>query len=108
MPYKSDTEKIKIPRQYDRRVKITEEHKVEIKKLYDSGMAIRAIAREFEAVCSRRSIQIILRPELKEHLAKAFIERKKDGRYTPGKSEWAATMREHRAYKYNLYKAGKL
>ena len=99
MPYKS--ERIKLSREQDRRVKLSNEQKDEIKHKYELGIfSQRALAREYNV--SRRLISFILFPE------KAEVERKADGRYKPSKEEWAATQREHRRYKQELYKAGKL
>jgi hypothetical protein len=108
MPYLCQKKGTLIPKEYDRRVKLTEEDKKNIRELRSSGMGIRAVARQYEHKCTRRVIQYTLRPELKLKLGKAFIERRKDGRYKPAKAAWAATMREHRAYKHKLYKEGKL
>lgn len=100
MPYKSEKKGILLPRDKDRRVKLTEAERVDIRKRYEMGEGIRAIAREYEHKCSRRTIQYIIRPELYDHLRESFKERRKDGRYKPTKEEWARTMREHRAYKH--------
>lgn len=100
MPYSH--ERKKIPRNLDRRVKLTEDDKAKIKKMHAGGMAIRAIAREFENKCSRRTIQYVIRPELYDHLRHSFKERRKDGRYKPEKSKWAEIMREHRRYKQTI------
>ena len=105
MPYKS--EKIKLSREQDRRVKLSNEQKEEIRHKYELGIySQRALAREYGV--SRRLISFILFPE-KEMIARQQLkERQKDGRYKPSKAEWAATVREHRRYKQELYKAGKL
>jgi hypothetical protein len=76
----------KLPRQYDRRVKLLDSDKEHITALYRSGMGVRAIAREYEAKCSRRLIQFVLFPErlkamqekhAKEKHWKTFFNRKK-------------------------------
>jgi hypothetical protein len=56
-------DKIKIPREQDKRVKITEKDKEEIKDMKAKGYSIHEIARAFQAVCSRRMIQFIIYPE---------------------------------------------
>lgn len=102
MPYKTDTKGVLLPRDKDRRVKLTDAERLDIQKRYEMGQGIRSIARAYEHKCSRRTIQYIIRPELYEHLRASFKERRKDGRYKPTKKEWARTMREHRAYKYGV------
>jgi hypothetical protein len=105
MPYKS--ERIKLSREQDRRVKLSDEQKDEIRHKYELGIfSQRALAREYNV--SRRLISFILFPEKAEVAAQQLKERKADGRYKPSKEEWAATQREHRRYKQELYKAGKL
>jgi len=51
MPYKFAYRKIKLPRKFDRRVKLTDHHKKIIKELYEKGIAIREIARIFKDIC---------------------------------------------------------
>lgn len=105
MPYKS--EKIKLSREQDRRVKLSEEQKEEIKRKFASGIySQRALSREYNV--SRRLISFILFPEKAELAKEQFKKRQKDGRYKQSKEQWAATIREHRRYKQELYKAGKL
>ena len=105
MPYKST--KIKLSREQDRRVKLTEEQRDEIRHKYETGLySQRQLADEYKV--SRRLITFVLNPEKERHNVELFKERRKDGRYKPSKSEWAETMREHRQYKEELYKQGKL
>lgn len=105
MPYKS--EKIKLSREQDRRVKLSENQKEEIKHKYELGTySQRALAREYNV--SRRLISFILFPEKAEICKEQLKRRKADGRYKPSKEKWAETMREHRKYKQNLYLAGEL
>lgn len=105
MPYKSSS--IKLSRELDRRVKLSDEQREEIKHKYESGFySQRALAREYNV--SRRLISFILFPEKAEIAAQQLKERKADGRYKPSKEDWAATQREHRRYKQRLYMAGKL
>ncbi len=105
MPYKHIEKK--IPRSLDRRVKLTDDDKARIAKLYKQGEPVREIARQFEKICSRRSIQLILFPERRARLAEAFKQRRKDGRYY-NREKWRERQREHRKYKQGLYLANKL
>lgn len=59
MPYKS--EKIKLSREQDRRVKLTEAQREEIKEKHSTGLhSQRALAREYNV--SRRLISFVLFP----------------------------------------------
>ena len=105
MPYKS--EKIKLSREQDRRIKLTDEQRVEIKNKYATGIySQRKLALEYNV--SRRLISFILDEEKAKIVAEQFKARRADGRYKPAKEEWAETIREHRRYKQKLYKEGKL
>lgn len=105
MPYKS--EKIKLSKEQDRRIKLTEEQRQSIKNEYASGLVSqRELARKYNV--SRRLISFVLDEKKAEIVAQQLKERRKDGRYKPPKEEWAAIIREHRRYKQKLYKDGKL
>lgn len=102
MPYQFDYEKMKIPRELDRRVKITPELRKEVIAMYKcEGLGIREIARRVPQI-SRRSVQMILFPDRYKLMLEQFKERRLDGRYKPDKEKWASTMREHRAYKQSI------
>lgn len=105
MPYKS--EKIKLPKELDRRIKLTNEQKEEIKYKYSTGFySQRKLADEYNV--SRRLITFVLDENKAKRNAELLKERKADGRYKPTKEDWAATMKEHRQYKQTLYTQGKL
>lgn len=105
MPYKS--EKMKLPRKYDRRVKLTAEQRQEIRKKYVTGLtSTRILAKEYQV--SRRTIQFVIDPEKYNRARQQFKENRKDGRYKPKKEEWAAIIKEHRHYKQELYIKGEL
>lgn len=98
MPYKS--EKIKLPSNKDRRRKLTDDQKEQIKAIYaEGGVGTRPLAKQFGV--SRRTIQLIVNPEIKRKNDELIKEHWKD--YRPTKEKWAATMREHRKYKQQLY-----
>ena len=98
MPYAHT--KLRIPRELDRRVKITPEKRAEIVALYKvERLAQRAIARQ--TGISRRMISFILFPE-REALCRAqYKERRSDGRYYH-KEKWRVQMRNHRRYKQSI------
>lgn len=103
MPYKS--EKLKLSETQDRRRKLTDDQKEEIKRIYESGVCgTRPLAKQFNV--SRKTIQLIVNPEVKQrqHDYVANNWRK----YRPTKEEWAETMKEHRHYKQELYLKGEL
>lgn len=102
MPYKYQIEKLKIPRSLDRRVRLTDQDKISIIFHWKQGEGIRAIARDYEGICSRRLIQFVIFPERYQKARETFKENRKDGRYYHGGEKWAQTMREHRAYKQSI------
>jgi predicted house-cleaning noncanonical NTP pyrophosphatase (MazG superfamily) len=104
MPYKFETQKLHIPRDYDRRVKLTEEQREEIRELYGT-ISQRKLAKMYDV--SRRLIQFIGCPEKHE---KNLEQRKASGGsmqyYDRDKQRRYA--RNHRRYKQQLNKEGKL
>ena len=97
MGYKFETEHLTLPKNLDRRRKLSDEDKDIIKQLYMVGTSIRQISRNFEHKCTRRNIQFILFPErLTGYSGKWKL-------YKPSKEKRAEILREHRQYKYNLY-----
>jgi hypothetical protein len=105
MSYKC--EHAKIPRRFDRRVKLTEDDKQNIISLYTvNGWGVREIARWYEGKCSRRLIQFILFPERAEVARENFKRWRKEN---PIKKEvWRRDMKEHRRYKVKLQASGVL
>lgn len=105
MPYKS--EKIKLPKEFDRRVKLTDTQRESIRSKYVTGLySQRSLAKEYNV--SRRTISFVCDPEKYEKSKQQCRERRKDGRYKQTKKEWAKTMRDHRRYKQQLYVEGKI
>lgn len=103
MPYKSET--IKLAPTQDRRRKLTDEQKEEIKRIYKSGVCgMRPLAEQFSV--SRSTIQVIVNPNRAERVKQRNKDHWRD--YRPTKEEWAATIREHRHYKQELYVKGEL
>lgn len=100
MPRKSD--KIKLPSEYDRRRKLSDEDYENIKNLYASGMSQRAIGRLYKV--DHTTIAIIVNPKVKERIHNRIKEHWKD--YVPNKEERNEIRRNWSDYKYNLYKKG--
>lgn len=105
MPYISSKIKIQDTK-YDRRRKINDEQRQEILELRRKGLSYNKIAKRYEV--SKSLIIDICNPDIAERKRIANRERHREGRYTPTKEEWAATIREHRNYKHKLYKEGKI
>ena len=102
MPYKS--EQIKIAgSKYDRRIKLTEQDREDIKNL--TGMSIRGIARMYGV--NKRLIQFILFPERHK---KNLLDRKNRGGSMQyyDKERNKKAIRETRNYKHELYVDGKI
>lgn len=103
MPYKS--EKLKLSETQDRRRKLTDDQKEEIKRIYKSGVCgTRPLAKKFSV--SRKTIQLIVNPAIKQRQHDYVANHWRD--YRPSKEEWAETQREHRHYKQELYLKGEL
>lgn len=104
MPYKFEQEQQKIPRNKDRRIKLTEDERDEIRRLYGT-ISQRKLAQMFGV--SRRLITFIGDPKQHE---KNLLRRKENGGsmqyYDKDKNKIA--MKKHRHYKYTLYKKGEL
>ena len=103
MPYKS--EKIKIQNtMFDRRRKLTEEQKEEIKTIYLSGVCgTRPLARQFGV--SRATIQVIVNPSIAESKRQRIKEHWKD--YS-NREKLTKAIRETRRYKQQLYLENKI
>ena len=103
MPYKS--ERIKLKGLQDRRKRLTDEQREEIKKLYGTGCySLNGLAKRFDV--SKKTILLIVN---KDSAEKAKQYRKEHWK------EWQRTGEEHneaikntRRYKQGLYKEGKL
>lgn len=105
MSFKS--EKIKLPKQYDRRFKLSDEQRNEIREKYNKGIySQQRLATEYHV--SRRLIYFIINPDKYEISKEQYRERSKDGRYKPDKESWNKAQKEHRQYKQKLYLEGKI
>lgn len=92
---------------YDRRIKLTESQRCEIRERYRAGgVSTYQLANEYGV--SRRAIDFALHPERYERAREQFKERRKDGRYAVSTEERTKIMREHRSYKRRLHEAGKI
>jgi hypothetical protein len=102
MPHSFEIDHKHLPRELDRRVKITPFLREIIKEMrhwheqypfvYRKPISLHKI--EKMTGVSRRMIQFILYPERLKKVKEQFKQRRKDGRYYY-KETWATTMREH-------------
>lgn len=102
MPYKSQN--IKLAPEQDRRRKLTEEQKDEIRKIYNSGVCgTRPLAKQFDV--SRTLIQIIVNPQIAEKRKQRTKDHWQD--YT-NREQLTEATRKLRQYKQELYLKGEL
>lgn len=86
----------RVGKKHDKRRKLSDNDRAEIKSLYGFGFGVREIARRFDFVC-RRTIQFVLFPErlatvnYSGHWAKYY-----------NKKKHTEAMRRHRDYKKKL------
>ena len=103
MPYKS--EKIKLQGLQDRRRKLEDWQREEIKHKYATGLfSLNQLASEYHV--SKKLILLIVNPESKRKSDERIKEHWKD--YQKTGEEHNEVVREHRRYKQKLYKEGKL
>lgn len=103
MPYKS--EKIKLSGLQDRRKKLTDEQREEIKELYGTGFySLNGLAKRFNV--SKKTILLIVNEESAE---RAKMYRKENWQQWQRKGEeHNKAIRNTRRYKNQLYMDGKL
>lgn len=106
MPYKFEYKHLKMKKEDDKRIKLTDDDREEIRKLYDECMlSQRKLAEMFNV--SRRTIQFVLNPEKLKRNNEQRLERGKDGRYYD-KEKQKEYMRQYRHQKKELCDEGKL
>ena len=89
----------KISSALDRRRKLTDTDRGDIKVFYELGYPIRRIAAMYEV--DKRLIQFILFPE--RHALNLEHRKKRGGtKQYYDKDKWRETMRDHRAYKRRI------
>ena len=103
MPYKSES--IRLVGLQDRRRKLTDDQKDEIRQMYSSGgWSLNKLAKHFDV--SKATILILVNPNSAERVKKYRKEHWREFQRT--KEERAATVREHRRYKQSLYISGQI
>jgi len=101
MPYKFETKHIKLPKKYDRRIKLTEEDKDRIKVLRNQGWTYRQLAEEFGV--STRTISFIIKPGAKERNIELRKQRGGSKKYY-NKVKSVEAVKETRKYKQHILK----
>lgn len=100
MPYKFESEKLLIPKEHDKRRKLSEEDKTDIKRLYERGeYSQRGLARLYGV--SRRLIQFIIDPIKHEENLQRRKERGGSAFYYD-KDKQRSYMKTHREHKKQL------
>ena len=106
MPHIFETQHLKIPKEHDKRIKLTPEQKELIKHLYETtDTSQRKLATQFGV--SRRLITFILDPEKQKANLQAREARGGSKQYY-NKETHAKTMKTHRSHKKALYDASLL
>lgn len=102
MPYQHT--KLRIPKKHDRRVKLTDAQRQQIKDLY-GDVSQRKLAKQFGV--SRRLIQFIGCPEKHRRNLQRRAESGGSKQYYD-KDKWRVQKRNHDRYKQELFLQGKL
>lgn len=101
-PY-AKAQTIKLVGMQDRRRRLTEEEKDQIRELYAQGQhSQRSLARLYHV--SRSLIAILVNPERAKKVRERARAHWKEYHEKHGKARHAALMRSWRSYKYALYK----
>lgn len=100
MPYKHSEKGTLLKRENDRRVKLTEQQRHEI-KINELGLSQRALSAEYGV--SRRLIQFILDPSKHEENVKRRKEREVNYYDREKHKEY---MKDHRRYKQKIHMEG--
>ena len=96
MPYKFETQKLKIPRELNRTIKLTEKDKEEIKELYKTGKwSHRTLADKYNV--SKSLIGLVLTPGRYESVRKRRKEHASEYYHKEKQKEYT---RKERQYKY--------
>lgn len=103
MPYKS--EKIKLQGLQDRRKRLTDEQREEIKDLYSTGCySLNDLAKQYNV--SKKTVLLIVNKESEERAKQYRKDHWKE--WARDNKEHAEAIKKTRRYKQELYKSGKL
>lgn len=102
MPYAFEYKKIPLPKNKDRRRKLSDSQREEIKDKYATGnYSIHSLAKEYNV--SRRLIQFTLFPERLERAKEIYKKNSAGGRYY-NKEKNTIRKRNYRRYKQQVLK----
>lgn len=106
MPYKFETEKMKMKQEDKRNIKLNQEQKIKIKELYETG---KYSQRQLAAIynVSRKTIVFCIYPDKYIKSRNQFKERQKTGIYY-NKEKQKEYAKNTRKYKKELYLKNKL
>ena len=103
-PY-AKAQTFRLDERLDRRCKLTDADRMRIRELYAQGdIGTRPLARMFHV--SRSLVRLIVNPESARKNSARIKANWKKYRERRGKEQYACDMRNHRNYKYDLYKRG--
>lgn len=106
MPYKSEYTKMKVKKEDNRAIKLSPEQRIEIKRLYETGLySQRGLAKKFNV--SRSTVVFCIYPERYKKSREQFKERQKTGKYYDREKQRTYTQNT-RKYRQELYKKGML
>lgn len=96
---------MRVGKMHDRRIRLSDTDREDIRKLYVDGMSIHSMSRTYGV--SRRLIQFILRPE--SHERNLELRRLRGGTAIYYNAEHnRRSIAEHRSYKKKLLLEGKI
>lgn len=98
MPYKVDTDRIKLSDTQDRRRKITDAQREEIRTLYENGHSIRSIARQYGVY--PRTISVICKPDTRAALREYTKEHWRE--FQQSKERRTVAIRDTRRYRQSV------
>ena len=101
-PYEQ-AQKIPLVGLQDRRRKLTDDDREDIKARHKKGEAIHAIARAYKGICSKRLIQFVIYPERLKQLQEKHAKEQHWKKYY-NKERNTKSIKNWRRYKYTLYK----
>jgi hypothetical protein len=104
MPYKHESEHIKLVGLQDRRRKLTDEQKEEIREKREQGKSLNTLAKEYNV--SKNLILITVNPESKAKKEKYVKDHWREFRQS--QEYCTRATRETRRYKQELMTSGKL
>ena len=103
-PY-AKAQTFRLDERLDRRCKLTDADRMRIRELYAQGdIGTRPLARMFHV--SRSLVRLIVNPESARKNRARIKANWKKYKERRGKEQCARDMRNHRNYKYDLYKRG--